>query len=193
MNAKLEPLNYYRNILAERINAEDDNNKIIFDALAFAYHHHSDLYRKSGEPYIDHPLSVAGIIVKDFNLRDPELISSALLHDVVEDTDVTLSKISELFGRDVSLIVDGCTKVSHQKLDRPDIEDKTHAKILHSASKRIEVLIIKLADRIHNMRTIEFLPESVRIRKAKETIEVYVPESPGYWLSCFIKSLSRET
>jgi guanosine-3',5'-bis(diphosphate) 3'-pyrophosphohydrolase len=148
----------------------------VLKALDFAYHKHEGHRRKSGAPYIIHPLAVAEIIAGEFRLMDPNVICAALLHDVVEDVgDVTLKDIETVFGRTVAEIVDGCTKLTRRRLNRAQVKDLTHSKLLLSASQRIEVLVVKLADRLHNIRTLQFLAANKRRRISHETIDVYVP------------------
>lgn len=171
----LLPLEYYRDILAKHVPDTIPENQILFDALAFSYKHHQGFYRKSGEPYLNHPVAVAEILIQELFIRDPQLLSAALLHDVVEDVDsVTLRDIEVLFGNTVSTLVDGCTKLRLQK-DRATQSDLTHSKIFLSASRQLGVLLIKLADRLHNMQTLASLPEAKRRRIAFETLRVYAP------------------
>ncbi len=146
------------------------------EALTFAHQQHEGAFRKSGEPYFNHPVAVSEILIRDFKVKDPQLIAAALLHDVVEDVHaVTLLDIESRFGKTVAELVDGCTKLSLQRFDRATQSDLTHSKIFVSASRRLGVLLIKLADRLHNMRTLSSLPVSKRRRIALETLKVYAP------------------
>ena len=148
--------------------------KRIKAALSFAEAAHSNQYRLSGEMYISHPIQVALILV---GLRlDAVSIIAGLLHDVVEDTNITQEDITEQFGQDVSSIVAGVTKISHVKYSSPlKRESENYRKMFLSMSKDIRVIIVKLADRLHNMRTIQVMPAHKRKRLAHETLDVYAP------------------
>ncbi len=135
---------------------------------------HKGQYRKSKEEFYFHPYSVAKIIVGLG--MDTESIAAALLHDVVEDTDTTIDQIKSMFGEDVALIVDGVTKIGRiQFVSREQQQAESLRKMLIAMGKDIRVIIIKLADRLHNMRTIDSLPDQKQRDKALETIEVYAP------------------
>ena len=119
---------------------------------------------------------MAEILAREMNFRDPVLLAAALLHDVVEDVPwISLEDVETRFGPQVAELVDGCTKLTRYHLDRAALKDLTHSKIFISASRRLGVLIIKLADRLHNLRTLHYLPLTKRQRIAQETIEVYAP------------------
>ena len=170
------PFEHYHGILSRYFPESSEENKILFEALAYAYKHHAGCFRKSGEAYLNHPVTVAQILIRDLSIKDPLLISAALLHDVVEDVaSVTIRDIESLFGTTVSNLVDGCTKLQLQQKDRAIQSDLTHSKIFLSASRQLGVLLIKLADRLHNMQTLSSLPESKRRRIALETLRVYAP------------------
>ena len=136
---------------------------------------HSGQFRKSGEPYIIHPLCV-GLILTDLKL-DKESISAGLLHDVVEDTDMTLEELTEIFGEEVAFLVDGVTKLGQIS----DVSDKTEEqaenlkKMFIAMAKDIRVLLIKLADRLHNIRTLNFRKPAKRLKVARETMDIYAP------------------
>ena len=135
---------------------------------------HADQVRRSGEPYIQHPLGVAMIVV-GLGLDDVT-IAAALLHDAVEDTPLTLGDIEEDFGADVAMIVDGVTKLDRVHFgSREDQQAATLRKMLVAMAKDIRVLLIKLADRLHNMRTIASLPAERQQRIAQETLDIYAP------------------
>ncbi|HYL51805.1 MAG TPA: bifunctional (p)ppGpp synthetase/guanosine-3',5'-bis(diphosphate) 3'-pyrophosphohydrolase [Acidimicrobiia bacterium] len=135
---------------------------------------HRDQVRRSGDPYIAHPVGVA-MILSDLGLDDVTL-AAALLHDAVEDTSVTLAGIEELFGPDVAAIVDGVTKLDRLQFDsKEEQQAATMRKMLVAMAKDVRVLLIKLADRLHNMRTIASLPEAKQKRIAQETLDIYAP------------------
>ncbi len=137
---------------------------------------HAGQRRKSGAPYISHPCAVAEILAREMYFKDPVLLAAALLHDVVEDVPwLSLEDVETRFGPKVAELVDGVTKLARYHLDRALLKDLTHSKIFMSASRRLGVLIIKLADRLHNLRTLHYLPLTKRQRIAQETIDVYAP------------------
>ncbi len=148
------------------------------DTLDEAYHfalvYHKDQKRKSGEPYITHPISVA-IILADLRM-DVETIVAGLLHDTVEDTEVTTDEVEEKFGKDVATLVEGVTKITRIEVKTlTDEQAATIRKMLVYMGEDIRVIVIKLADRLHNMRTLRGLPEDRRLFKARETLEIYAP------------------
>ncbi len=166
----------YKDRISTYLNPEQEENQIFFEALDFAHRLHEGQIRKSGAPYISHPCSVVEIMVRELGFRDPILLSAALLHDVVEDIPaIKLQDIRKQFGHAVAELVDGCTKLARTQMDRASLKDLTHSKIFLTASRRLGVLIIKLSDRLHNLRTLHFLPMSKRQRIAQETLEVYAP------------------
>jgi guanosine-3',5'-bis(diphosphate) 3'-pyrophosphohydrolase len=135
---------------------------------------HRGQSRRSGEPYIQHPLAVARIVA-DLGLDDVT-VAAALLHDAVEDTGLTLEDIEEDFGADVTAIVDGVTKLDRVKFDTKEAQQAaTMRKMLVAMAKDLRVLIIKLSDRLHNMRTIAAMPEAKQERTARETLDIYAP------------------
>lgn len=147
---------------------------LIKKAYEFASLKHQNQFRKSGEAYIIHPLSVTMILAQLH--VGPNTLTAGLLHDVVEDTDTTLEDIASMYNPDVASIVDGVTKVS--QLVFASLEKKqvaTHQKMLLAMSKDIRVIIVKLADRLHNMRTMEFMKPESQIRISRETLEIYAP------------------
>jgi len=170
------PLAYYQRALARYLDRNARQSALISNALSFSYQHHLGYFRKSGEPYFNHPMAVAEILIRELKIKDPELIAAAFLHDLVEDVpSVTLVDIEADFGKTVAELVDGCTKLSLQKFDRATLSDLTHSKIFVSASRHLGVLLIKLADRLHNMRTLASLPAAKRRRIAQETLKIYAP------------------
>ena len=135
---------------------------------------HAGQLRKSGEPYLIHPVAVAEILAK-YGMDD-ETIVAGLLHDAVEDTDYTLENVTEDFGADIALLVDGVTKLGSIKFDnKEEAQAENLRKMFLAMSKDIRVLIIKLADRLHNMRTIEYMSPSKIIEKSQETLDIYAP------------------
>ena len=143
-------------------------------AYALAEKAHGGQRRRSGEPYICHPLSVASILVELG--MDSESIAAALMHDVAEDTPVTVAEIKQKFGPDVALLVDGVTKLTQIKFSNvEDRQAENLRKMLLAMSQDVRVMIIKLCDRLHNMRTGDAWPEQKRRDKALETMEVYAP------------------
>jgi GTP pyrophosphokinase len=135
---------------------------------------HKDQVRASGEPYLIHPLSVAGILA-DMKM-DVATVSTGLLHDVVEDTLASISDIKGVFGEDVANLVDGVTKISNLgKKSKEEAQAENLRKMILAMTNDIRVVLVKLADRLHNMRTLEYLKPEKRRRIAKETLEVYAP------------------
>lgn len=146
----------------------------IIEAYYFAMKSHEGILRKSGEPYIIHPLAVARILM-DINM-DYSTIMAGLLHDVVEDTDVTLDDIREKFGDTVAKLVDGVTKIDNLTLEKENLTESDSIKrLLIAMGDDIRVIFIKLADRLHNMRTIKFLSHDRQFKMANETNELFVP------------------
>lgn len=164
----------------------------IRQANSFAMKHHQGQTRVSGEPYITHVQHVAFLATK-LRLDVPAIVTS-LLHDTVEDTDVSLNDIQELFGKEVAELVDGVTKLSQVKFSsKVEAQSENFRKMLLAMSKDIRVLLIKLCDRTHNMRTLEFLSESRRARIAQETVDIYAPLASRlgiYWMKSELEDLS---
>ncbi|WP_416898173.1 MAG: RelA/SpoT family protein [Minwuia sp.] len=152
--------------------AADEN--LINKAYVFAMKAHGSQKRASGDPYITHPLEVAGILTH--YRMDPESIVTALLHDTIEDTKATRREIAGMFGEDIAGLVDGVTKLSQVELISDETQQaENFRKLLLAMSDDIRVLLVKLADRLHNMRTIGFLKPEKRQRIAQETMEIYAP------------------
>ena len=149
--------------------------KIIHQALIIAYNGHDGQIRKSGEPYIHHPIEVAKIVAKDIGL-DYVSIASAILHDVVEDTPITLDDLNESVGLEISRIVDGLTKISTLKKNEDySVQAENYRKMLLTLHNDIRVILIKTADRLHNMRTIDFLSKAKQDQMASESLYIYAP------------------
>jgi len=151
------------------------NPHTLSKAYTFALNAHKDQKRDSGDPYLSHPVAVANILT-DLKL-DSATIATGLLHDTIEDTKTTYQIVEKEFGKEVADLVDGVTKIS--ELEGKIIENskaENIRKLILATSKDIRVLLVKLADRLHNMRTLKFVKdEEKRIRKAKETMEIYAP------------------
>ncbi|MGN1266557.1 MAG: HD domain-containing protein, partial [Dorea sp.] len=148
---------------------------MIGKAYELAKRAHGDQKRKSGEPYIVHPLWVAYILA---NLEmDKETIAAGMLHDVVEDTDISEEELMKEFGEDVALLVDGVTKLGRLSYssDKLEVQAENLRKMFLAMAKDIRVIIIKLADRLHNMRTLQFMKPEKQKEKAKETMDIYAP------------------
>ncbi|TDX48002.1 RelA/SpoT family protein [Orenia marismortui] len=153
---------------------EEANIDLVKEAYYLAKESHEGQYRVSGEPFVSHPVQVAQIMA-ELEL-DIISISAALLHDVVEDTEVTTEELREKFGPEIELLVNGVTKLS--KIDfksREEHQAESLRKMFLAMAKDIRVILIKLADRLHNMRTLQYLPREKQIRKATETLEIYAP------------------
>ncbi|MCR5627980.1 MAG: bifunctional (p)ppGpp synthetase/guanosine-3',5'-bis(diphosphate) 3'-pyrophosphohydrolase [Lachnospiraceae bacterium] len=170
------PEELYNNLVAcvKKYHPSDDIS-LIERGYEIARSAHEDQYRKSGEPYIIHPLSV-GIILADLQL-DKETIVAGLLHDVVEDTEWTDEDVSREFGTDVAHLVDGVTKLNKLKYhgDKIEYQADNLRKMFLAMAKDIRVIMIKLADRLHNMRTLQYQPPEKQKEIAKETLDIYAP------------------
>lgn len=153
----------------------DDDKKLIRLAFDTAVEAHKDQRRKSGEAYIFHPIAVAKIVASEIGL-DATSIAAALLHDVVEDTKFTLADIEKMFGGTVRKIVDGLTKISHLKKDKDvSMQAENFRKMLLTLNDDVRVIIIKIADRLHNMQTMESMRQDKQVKIASETLYIYAP------------------
>jgi GTP pyrophosphokinase len=167
--------------------ASDANTeRLDTDLLARAYHFsdraHAGQRRRNGDPFVTHCVEVAKILA-DLQL-DSVTVASGLIHDVVEDTNVTLEDVEREFGREVAQIVDGLTKIGHLPMtSREERQVENYRKLLLSIAKDIRVILIKLADRLHNMRTLDYLDEPKRIRIAQETRDLYAPLAHRFGLA----------
>ena len=177
------PMDLYHSLI-QRVKKYHPSGDIslIEKAFQIAREAHKNQFRKSGEPYIIHPLCVA-MILAELEL-DKETIVAGILHDVVEDTVLTDKEITELFGADVALLVDGVTKLKHLQLtstggdksaEKLEIQAENLRKMFLAMAKDIRVILIKLADRLHNMRTLKHMPAEKQQRIARETLDIYCP------------------
>lgn len=166
----------YRELIEKvRLYHPSTDVSLIEKAYRIADEAHKDQFRKSGEPYIVHPICVA-IILANLEL-DKETIVSGLLHDVVEDTVMTLDEIAKEFSDEVALLVDGVTKLTQlsYSIDKVEVQAENLRKMFLAMAKDIRVVLIKLADRLHNMRTLEFMKPEKQKEKARETMDIYAP------------------
>ena len=172
---KNEILNKYRSLLRSCADKTDKSDKkIIRNAFDLAVNAHKDMRRKSGEPYIYHPIAVAHIAAKEIGLGTTSIIC-ALLHDVVEDTDYTLDDIEKKFGKKVAQIIDGLTKIQDVFDKNVSLQAENFKKMLLTLSDDVRVILIKLADRLHNMRTLDSMPVHNKLKIASETLFLYAP------------------
>jgi len=149
---------------------------VFWKALDFALDAHCNQWRRSGDPYIMHPCSVARILAEELDITDSKLLAAALLHDTVEDVDtITNDTIRQYFGPRVEAIVDGCTKVTNYSGDKQTFKKLVHRKIFSGTASRLEVMLVKLADRLHNLRTLSSMPRNKRQKIAAETLDIYAP------------------
>ncbi|WP_179646549.1 RelA/SpoT family protein [Spinactinospora alkalitolerans] len=167
MNPVLEPL-----IKTVRATHPRVDVRLIERAYEVAAYHHRDQKRKSGDPYITHPLAVATILA-ELGMQEPTL-AAALLHDTVEDTEYKLDQLRTDFGDEIAELVDGVTKLDKVKYGEAT-QAETVRKMVVAMSRDIKVLVIKLCDRLHNMRTLRYLPQAKREKKARETLEIFAP------------------
>ncbi|WDR06107.1 bifunctional (p)ppGpp synthetase/guanosine-3',5'-bis(diphosphate) 3'-pyrophosphohydrolase [Devosia rhodophyticola] len=162
--------------LVERVQAYNPNadEQLLNKAYVYAMQKHGSQKRASGDPYFNHPLEVAAILT-ELKLDDAS-IAVALLHDTIEDTDATRTEIDNMFGAEIGAIVDGLTKIERLNLvSREEAQAENLRKLLLAISKDVRVLLVKLADRLHNMRTLHFMPTEKRARIAQETMDIYAP------------------
>ena len=172
---KKEILNKYKSLLracSDKTNKQD--KKEIRIAFNLAVEAHKNMRRKSGEPYIYHPIAVAHIAAKEIGLGTTSIIC-ALLHDVVEDTDFSLNDIEKLFGNKVAKIIDGLTKIQDVFDKNVSLQAENFRKMLLTLSDDVRVILIKLADRLHNMRTLEAMTKAKQLKIASETLYLYAP------------------
>ncbi|MDZ4846487.1 MAG: bifunctional (p)ppGpp synthetase/guanosine-3',5'-bis(diphosphate) 3'-pyrophosphohydrolase [Chitinophagales bacterium] len=173
---KKEILKHYRHLLRvvkPRLNSEEDR-RLLRKAFELSLNAHKNMRRKSGDPYILHPLAVATITVEEMGLGVTSVIC-ALLHDTVEDTEVSLDEIRKDFGDSVAKIVDGLTKISEVFDLKSSQQAENFRKLIFSLTDDMRVILIKIADRLHNMRTLEHMPRNKQLKIASETSFLYAP------------------
>ena len=172
---KKEILKRYRALLrACRSTMQKGDKKMIRLAFDMALQSHQNMRRKSGEPYIYHPIAVAQIAAEEIGLGTTSIVC-ALLHDVVEDTDITLDEIEREFGKKVTKIIDGLTKISGVFDYNSSLQAENFRKMLLTLADDVRVILIKLADRLHNMRTMEYMPRDKQLKISSETVYLYAP------------------
>jgi GTP diphosphokinase / guanosine-3',5'-bis(diphosphate) 3'-diphosphatase len=162
--------------LVERVRSynPDTNEDLLNRAYVYAMKAHGSQTRASGDPYFSHPLEVAAILT-DLKLDDATIVA-ALLHDTIEDTEATRAEIDQIFGHEIGALVDGLTKLKRLELvSREAKQAENLRKLLLAIADDVRVLLVKLADRLHNMRTLEFVPQASRQRIAEETLDIYAP------------------
>lgn len=170
-----EILKRYRRLLrSAKPLLQDNDAKLIKKAFSTSVEAHKEMRRRSGEPYIYHPLAVAQIAIEEIGLGTTSIVA-ALLHDVVEDTDMTIADIDRLFGPKVARIIDGLTKISGIFEYGTSQQAENFRKMLLTLSDDVRVILVKLADRLHNMRTLDSMPRDKQLKIASETIYIYAP------------------
>lgn len=172
---KKEILKRYRALLRVcKSTMQKGDKRMIRLAFNMALESHQDMRRKSGEPYIYHPIAVAQIAAQEIGLGTTSIVC-ALLHDVVEDTDITLEDIEREFGKKVAKIIDGLTKISGVFDYNSSLQAENFRKMLLTLADDVRVILIKLADRLHNMRTMDFMPRDKQLKISSETVYLYAP------------------
>jgi GTP pyrophosphokinase len=172
---KEQILSRYRGLLrAVRTDRTPDGTRLIRKAFNIALEAHKDQRRKSGEPYIYHPIAVARICAEEMGLGVTSVVA-ALLHDTVEDTDLTLEDVKDLFGPTVTTIIDGLTKISGVNWQTDSMQAENFRKVLLTLAQDVRVILIKLADRLHNMRTLDSMSREKQLKIASETLFLYAP------------------
>ena len=168
--------NAYQNLLNGYLSSNHRKKvEIIEKAYKFAREAHKGVRRRSGEPYIMHPITVAQIVSQEIGLGSTS-ICAALLHDVVEDTEYTTEDIEAMFGKKIAQIVDGLTKISGGIFgSQASAQAENFRKLLLTMSDDIRVILIKMADRLHNMRTLQSMPPAKQYKIAGETLYIYAP------------------
>ena len=163
-------------------------------AYVFSAQVHQGQVRRSGEPYLVHPVAVAGILAQ--MKLDEQSVVTGLLHDTVEDTLTSLDDISRFFGSEIATLVDGVTKISKMEFQsKEERQAENFRKMILAMSRDIRVLLVKLADRLHNMRTLDYMPRAAQQRIARETLEIYAPLAARlgiYWMRTELEDLAFE-
>src|ERR1041385_5158994 len=165
-----------------RKNLKTVNEDLIRRAFEFSLEAHKNDMRASGEPFFNHPYEVAMVVAKEIPLDDVS-VASALMHDVAEDTDYEIKDIRQEFGDTIADIVDGATKISDIFRSHEVTQAESYRKMLLSMVNDIRVMLLKFADRLHNMRTLEYLPAERQVRLAKETLPIYAPFAHRFGLA----------
>ena len=171
---RIEILNAFKGLMKTTKNRSKEDTRLIRKAFDVAVDAHKDMRRKSGEPYIYHPIAVARICSEEMGLGATSVIC-ALLHDTVEDTHITLQDVEDLFGPKVRLIIDGLTKIPEVFEENASIQAENFRKMILTLSEDIRVVLIKLADRLHNMRTLGSMVQDKQLKIASETKFLYAP------------------
>src|SRR5512133_3581222 len=166
----------YKSLTDSLYRCDKPSDRALIDkAFRFANEAHRDMRRNSGDPYIIHPISVARIVNQEIGLG-AKSVAAALMHDVVEDTDVTLETVEKEFGPKIATLIDGLTKISGTySQETNSMQAENFRKMLLTLSDDLRVILIKIADRLHNMRTLESMPEHKKMKVAGETIFLYAP------------------
>jgi GTP pyrophosphokinase len=172
---KAEILRRYRGLLRSiRGDRTTEDTRLIRKAFNIAVEAHKDQRRKTGEPYIYHPIAVARICAEEIGLGTTSVVA-ALLHDTVEDTDLTLDDVRDLFGPTVATIIDGLTKISGMRFSSDSVQAENFRKVLMTLAEDVRVILVKLADRLHNMRTLDSMARDKQLKIASETSYLYAP------------------
>jgi GTP pyrophosphokinase len=175
METKKFDLEQYRQDMESLIGTGPER-QLFYEALDFAVAAHAGQMRRSGDPYIIHPCATARILAEEMDVHNAEILAAGLLHDTIEDVEeINHTNLAARFGPTVAAIVVGCTKVKYYSGDKQALKKLVHRKLFTGAAARPEVMIVKLADRLHNLRTLDSMPRHKRQRIADETLDFYAP------------------